>query len=261
MKLKLKTSPSETVETQDELVKRIPQDSIAVNEIFYSIQGEGRHAGVPMVFVRLNVCHVGCKFCDTKYTWQTISHNKFYDSNSLLEAIKKLSLRCPHVCITGGEPLEQAEVLYKICKHLSANRLKVHLETSGSMLIPKEFDEVCHWIVCSPKKFFPPNFEAPIDEVKVLVTANQDLSKVRNFISKFRNKVWVSIQPIEPDPPVFGNPDGLTEPELIAYWDDVKEIRVREETIWLANRQKALDICKSTGWMLSPQMHKYFNIR
>lgn len=49
----------------------MPQPSWKVNEIFYSIQGEGRHTGMPAVFLRLAGCTMGCSFCDTKYAFQT----------------------------------------------------------------------------------------------------------------------------------------------------------------------------------------------
>ena len=45
----------------------MPQPLLKINEIFYSIQGEGRHTGMPAVFVRLSGCSMGCPWCDTKY--------------------------------------------------------------------------------------------------------------------------------------------------------------------------------------------------
>ena len=47
----------------------MPQPSWKVNEIFYSIQGEGRHTGMPAVFLRLSGCSMNCSFCDTKYAF------------------------------------------------------------------------------------------------------------------------------------------------------------------------------------------------
>jgi len=246
---------------QDDLVKQIPENSLAISEIFYSIQGEGRYSGTPMIFIRTNICFVGCKFCDTKYTWENVTHNKFYASASLIRKIEELSDRCKHVCITGGEPLEQVQYLLPICKDLQANGLKIHLETSGYKEISKEFADVCHWIVCSPKRFHPLNFFAPIQEVKILVTKNADVKKIRNWVGKFKNKVWISIQPIEPTPLLEGNPEGLDENQLAEFYARIRANRIVEAVEWELNKNKAIEICKQTGWNLSFQLHKYLGVR
>jgi 7-carboxy-7-deazaguanine synthase len=246
---------------QDELILLTPPGYLAVSEIFYSIQGEGKFTGYPMIFVRLNLCHVGCKFCDTKYTWEKITHNTFYNANTLLEKIKSINSRCNRICFTGGEPFEQAPALLEICKHLSANNLKIHIETSGAVIIPYEFNDVCTWIVCSPKKFYPPNFESRIDEIKLLVTQKFDVGKIKNWISKFKKRVWVSIQPIEPEPPNFGNPEGLSEEGLAEFYQKVDKIREDEKVIWNLNKAKAVQVCLETGWQLSFQIHKQLQIR
>lgn len=248
-------------QSQDEVKELTPPGSLAVNEIFYSLQGEGKYSGYPMVFIRLNICHVGCRFCDTKYSWQTLTHNVYYDAPTILAKVKECSEKCNRVCITGGEPFEQAEALLEVCKYLKAHGLKVHIETSGNVLIDKEFREYCHWITCSPKKFYPPNFESPIDEIKFLVVASADLAKIRNWIGTFKRKVWVSIQPIEPDPSEFGNPEGLEEDELAELHRRVKQSRNNEQDLWEKNKARAVEICLQTGWQLSFQTHKYFKIR
>lgn len=100
---------------------------LQVNEIFYSIQGEGPHAGWPCTFVRLTGCNLRCTYCDTRYA---------YDQGSEMELERILarvaSLQCRRVQITGGEPLLQAETPLLVQKLLDMGKV-VLVETNGSL--------------------------------------------------------------------------------------------------------------------------------
>jgi 7-carboxy-7-deazaguanine synthase len=101
-------------------------DSILVNEIFYSIQGESTHAGRPCVFVRLTGCNLRCSWCDTEYA--------FYEGRKMAVAEvgeRVLDYRCDLVEITGGEPLLQPGV-YPLIDQLLAAGKTVMVETSGA---------------------------------------------------------------------------------------------------------------------------------
>jgi organic radical activating enzyme len=260
--------------TQEDLRNKIPQNCLAINEIFYSIQGEGKFSGVPMVFIRFNLCSTKCKFCDTAYTWKNISHNKFLTNEQILQEIKKISVSCNRVCITGGEPFEQYDGLVSLCKFLNENRYRVQIETSGAVMIPENFKkliETCgtynysNWLVCSPKHFNRINYHAPIDEVKILVNKNADIEKLRSFVSGFNRKdkkaLYVSIQPIEPKPYNFGNFEGLEESERNEQISLVKQSRIIEKEDWDLNCKQAVEICLKTRWSLSLQIHKMLNVR
>ena len=71
-------------------------------EDFYTIQGEGFHAGKPAYFIRLGGCDVGCRWCDAKYTWNP----RLYPPVGI-ERIVGRATGCPAraIVITGGEPL------------------------------------------------------------------------------------------------------------------------------------------------------------
>ena len=71
-------------------------------EDFYTIQGEGFHAGKPAYFIRLGGCDVGCRWCDAKYTWNP----RRYPPVDVQVVIDR-ALACPAraIVITGGEPL------------------------------------------------------------------------------------------------------------------------------------------------------------
>jgi len=104
-----------------------------VNEIFYSLQGEGFLAGVPSVFVRLAGCPLRCRWCDTKYA-QDYEAGQDYEVPDIVEAVQKYD--CRHIVITGGEPLVTAELqpregLKQLTKLLKRNDRHITIETAG----------------------------------------------------------------------------------------------------------------------------------
>ncbi len=99
---------------------------IKINEIFHSIQGETTYAGNPTVFVRTTGCNLRCTYCDTKYSYY---EGEFESSEKILQKIQ--SFGASYVCLTGGEPLLQKEVL-PLMKELCDLGYHVSLETSGS---------------------------------------------------------------------------------------------------------------------------------
>jgi 7-carboxy-7-deazaguanine synthase len=102
---------------------------LKINEIYYSVQGEGTKAGLPCVFVRLTFCNLRCTYCDTEYA--------FYEGKDLSigDIIQEVSAyNCSLVELTGGEPLFQEESL-TLMKQLADNGFEVLLETGGSLPI------------------------------------------------------------------------------------------------------------------------------
>jgi len=113
---------------------------LKVNEIFYSIQGEGYWSGVPTIFIRLSGCNLRCSFCDTKH-----ETGRDMTEEEIMRKVKVLP-KC-RVCITGGEPLLQnTEPLIKL---LNKDSHPVAIETNGSMNFPKGK----YWLTVSPKNF------------------------------------------------------------------------------------------------------------
>ena len=102
-----------------------------VNEIFYSLQGEGIDVGRPTIFVRLTGCNLRCRYCDTTYAFY---EGEDMGMEEIIEAIKKW--KCRRVCITGGEPLLQQEV-YALIDALLKMEYEVSVETNGSIGIEK----------------------------------------------------------------------------------------------------------------------------
>lgn len=120
---------------------------LMVKQIFKTLQGEGPHAGIPSIFVRLGGCNLACDFCDTEF-----EDFKKLATESIIDTVKNLSLNNKSirsvglVVITGGEPFRQP--IRILCEKLIEENFSIQIETNGTIYrdIPKEVD-----IICSPK--------------------------------------------------------------------------------------------------------------
>jgi 7-carboxy-7-deazaguanine synthase len=98
---------------------------LTVNEVFFSIQGEGTRAGQPCVFVRLTGCPLRCAWCDTAYAFHEGSKREEADVLAQIE-----SYPCRLVLLTGGEPLSQPAA-FPFVSRLADAGWQVLVETSG----------------------------------------------------------------------------------------------------------------------------------
>ena len=115
-----------SIETEALPQTKAATDTLTINEIFYSIQGESTFAGQPCVFVRLTGCDLRCTYCDTEYA--------FYEGKrrSLDEIVAEVEKHpCKLVEVTGGEPLLQKRV-HKLMSRLADDGYTVLIETSGA---------------------------------------------------------------------------------------------------------------------------------
>lgn len=158
-------------------------ERLRVNEVFYTIQGEGKHAGRAATFVRLSKCNLACKFCDTEFEagrQYVVKHENQKEATGwepdLLHAIRYARGRrpAPHagelVVLTGGEPgLQNCQKLINV---LHEEGFLVCLETSGSVW--SEWMADCYHICVSPKvplARVPEQLKAEADEFKWIVNA------------------------------------------------------------------------------------------
>jgi organic radical activating enzyme len=111
-----------------------------VNEIFYSLQGEGFWTGTPMVFVRLSGCNLQCPFCDTDHFAYTEM-----SASQIVSEVRSCSDTCTRICLTGGEPCLQADDALLEAFHAAG--YTVHMETNGTRPVPSGVD----WVTVSPK--------------------------------------------------------------------------------------------------------------
>ena len=197
-----------------------------VNEIFYSLQGEGYNTGTPAVFVRLSGCNLQCPFCDTDFSAFTeMSEGEIVEEVARYDA--------PLVVITGGEPaLQLTESLVEMLHWLGRT---VAVETNGTLELPKNVD----WITLSPKDAFLGEKATPIlreaDELKIVFDENMCKDDV-HIVSKYAN-IKVKHRFLQP-------------------CDTGDAVRNAEIT------KKTIDYCKEhPQWRLSLQIHKFLNIR
>lgn len=128
-----------------------------INEIFYSLQGEGYWTGTPAVFVRFSGCNLSCPFCDTDHQSGTAC-----DEDDIVAEVVKYPSH--HVVITGGEPTLQLTL--SLVDKLHAAGRQVHIETNGSVALDDSLAAAIDWITASPKS--APVKIQRIDELKVL---------------------------------------------------------------------------------------------
>lgn len=116
-----------------------PVGDLLVNDLVYTIQGEGPDAGRPAIFLRLAKCNQRCYFCDTEF--ENVNHPGTIDL--LVNEIGELSAahRCNLVVITGGEPLLQNVV--PLIQRLNALRISVSIETAGTVYV-EGLDKLFH---------------------------------------------------------------------------------------------------------------------
>lgn len=101
-------------------------DTLRINEVFFSIQGESTRAGAPCVFVRLAGCHLRCAYCDTEYAFREGASRRIDD---LIREVR--GHPCDLVEITGGEPLLQPRI-HDLMQRLCDFGMTVLIETSGA---------------------------------------------------------------------------------------------------------------------------------
>lgn len=126
-----------------------------VNEIFYSLQGEGQFAGTPAVFIRFSGCNLRCSFCDTDHA----SYSEMSEEEIVAEATK---YPARHIVITGGEP--SLQLTASLLDKLHAEGCYVQMETNGTRMLPPGC--CVDWITCSPK--YEKVVLSRIDELKVV---------------------------------------------------------------------------------------------
>lgn len=238
--------------------------SLPVNEMFYSIQGEGGLAGTPAVFVRLQGCPIQCSWCDTKHTWTLNSHNECSVEEMLSKKGLKPSPKFAEmeyetiemeihrlmdqagftegkklVVLTGGEPLIHREKLVDFIDLLTSMDYSVQIETSGTVDFSQLMNDcaVVPYITVSPKFGMNPNMPVMAktlfpyaDEVKVVIGTESDIHVLESCLKEVSPIYTPNNLYIQPNADVPGALELCTK------------------------------LCLRTGWSLSVQLHKILGV-
>ena len=203
-----------------------------LSEIFCSIQGESYFAGLPCIFIRLAGCNLRCKYCDTKFSYDT----KF--SLEVQEILNKIQKYEPVklVEITGGEPLLQNEV-YDLIESLHENNYKILLETNGSISMKHVPQYVIKIVdVKCPGSGYEDSFleknlkyiDAKKDEMKFVLSDRNNFDWAKDFIQKYNLENYKII---------FSTVFEKLSPKTLAQWilEDKPKIRMQlqmQKYIW-----------------------------
>ncbi len=197
-------------------------EKLPLIEEFYTLQGEGYHAGSAAYFIRVGGCDIGCRWCDTKLSWRADLHRLATVAEIIAKAA---STPAKAIVVTGGEPTTYN--LEPLCREIARHHIRAFLETSGAYPLTGKWD----WICLSPKKqqLPQPEFYLIANELKVIIQDVDDLEHAEREASKFKNIENLYLQP------EWSKHQEMT-PVLIDY------------------------IRKHPQWKLSVQLHKYLNI-
>ncbi|MCB1052842.1 MAG: radical SAM protein [Acidobacteria bacterium] len=180
--------------------ERDPRSRLKLTEIFFSLQGEGAHSGLPCTFVRLTGCALRCVYCDTEYAFHG---GEWWSFEAIFEQLERYPTRL--IQVTGGEPLHQKPV-WSFMAEASRRGYKVLLETSGAVALG-DLDPAVHVVldVKTPgsgeaHRHLIENFDQlkPNDEVKFVVCDQADLAWSLSQIREWRldQRFQVLISPV-----------------------------------------------------------------
>jgi 7-carboxy-7-deazaguanine synthase len=182
-----------------------------INEIFYSLQGEGELAGLPTVFIRTTGCNLRCSYCDTTYAYK---EGCDLSVDQILRIIQ--SYKCASVCITGGEPLLQKDFITLLTALVRKHHV-VCIETNGSKSVKKISGKknvmISLDIKCPSSRMHERmNFSnikllSKNDQLKFIIKRQEDYEYAKHIITTYKPRCMVFLQP------VWG-----TNPRRLAAW-------------------------------------------
>lgn len=178
-----------------------------VNEIFYSVQAEGRNAGRPAIFVRLAGCNLRCPFCDTDHAnFRVMSRDMIESEANSLDPTGEAM-----VVFTGGEPTLQL----KNEERFFPTRFTA-IETNGTMPVPLWID----WVTISPKTMLSAKdlLDRRVNEIKCVYGSLPNDYIVEIGRAAYQARVLTFIQPMADSDGCFNISDALTFAEEHPRW-------------------------------------------
>jgi 7-carboxy-7-deazaguanine synthase len=207
-------------------------DALPINELFYSLQGEGKLAGTPSVFVRTSGCNLRCWFCDSYHTSWEPTHS-WMSIDDVVDDVLTFD-EADHVVLTGGEPLVHEESV-ALLDELSDYGYHTTVETNGTI----HRDAAIDLASISPKlRSSTPTAERDPDgegeweerhdrrridmdalgqlvadyesQLKFVVTGSDDLPEITDLVERIRKQTATTVN----DDDVLLMPEGQTRNDL-----------------------------------------------
>lgn len=217
-------------------------EGLPINELFYSLQGEGVLAGTPSVFVRTSGCNLRCWFCDSYHTSWEPTHG-WSTVDDILDQVRTYA-PADHVVLTGGEPLLH-EKTEELLHRLADEGYHTTVETNGTIYRDVPVDLVS----ISPKldTSTPTADKSPTDDgrwadqhdarrinmealvrlinayeiqLKFVVTDSDDMAEINALVSKLREATESGVQ----DSAILLMPEGITRKQLDEHREQVAEL-------------------------------------
>lgn len=225
--------------------------TIPIAETFSSIQGEGNNTGRLMFFIRTAGCNVGripttqvpniapvlptgkaawqCHAYDNRSFWCDTDFNA--KEHLTPEQLHNRLTNEPYISLTGGEPLVHQRRLLDSGFFEMFSHVRIHLETSGTVMIDPSIRSRLHWLVVAPKAGVLDDMLLQADEIRILVDEQFDPDKLPEVVKRRKIGVWLS--------PINGVAD-INQP----------------------NTQKAIKLLKTyfPTWRISTQVHKVWGV-
>jgi 7-carboxy-7-deazaguanine synthase len=229
-------------------------DALPINELFHSLQGEGKLAGVPSVFVRTSGCNLRCWFCDSYHTSWEPSH-AWLTIDEIVAEIEGHD--ADHVVLTGGEPLihEESQALLERLDDLGYHTT---VETNGTIAVdaPIDLASVSPKLASStPTPDRDPTGEGEWEQrheerrpdfaalatlvdrystqLKFVVTGPDDMDEIDRTVERLRERTETTID----DSDVLLMPEGQTRADL----DETREV--------------VADLALAHGYRYTPRLH------
>jgi len=228
---------------------------LPVNELFYSLQGEGKLAGVPSVFVRTSGCNLRCWFCDSYHTSWEPTH-AWLDVDTIIDRVTDHE-QAKHVVVTGGEPLIHDKTT-ELLTRLNTAGYHTTVETNGTIQVDCDIDLVSispKLANSTPSAEKDPRgdgewadrhenrrvdlaslckmIEAYDFQLKFVVTDRQDIAEINRLVCRVRNATDEIIRNSD----VLLMPEGATREQLA-------------ET-----RELTAEVAMEHGYRYTPRLH------
>ncbi len=223
----------------------VGESALPVNEVFHSLQGEGKLAGVPSTFVRTSGCNLRCWFCDSYHTSWEPTHG-WFDVTDVIERVEAHGGE--HVVVTGGEPMIH-DAVADLLSELSARGYHTTVETNGTVFREAAIDlaSVSPKLATStPTTERPPAggdadvgvwedrhernrldydalaslVEAYDVQLKFVVTSREDLTEIKDVVDELRAVSSARVR----DTDVLLMPEGTTREQLAETRDLTAEL-------------------------------------